>query len=187
MFYLTFGYLIFNTLYNKKKKTVFRVFAFLPKVFLAFYILSLVPVFTTIIHYRQLEDYKSLEIKDFSDIQSLTNLDAIYYYKSADNEFTVIVETKYENYISVCDRTVLEILDKAGMLDEKLIPQEISDISKILMFMIILGGVSAIFIALFVNDKKNIIFVLGLISFFIIMIFSTVVDTSSVTNFTINT
>lgn len=184
--YLIFGYLVFNILYNKKKKLVFKIFAFLPKVFLILYTLLLIPFFVSTIHYRQLEDYKNLEIKSISDIQNLTNLESIHYYKSDEKEYKIIIETKYQDYISICDQSMLEILDTAGALDEKLIPQEISDISKIIIFMIIACFVLAIIIALFVNDKKNIIFVIGFISFIILMAFISGIESVNSMNTAIN-
>lgn len=171
VFYLTFGYLIFNILYNKKKKLIFRIFAFVPKVFLILVAFMLIPLFITSIHYKFFNSYKKLEIKNVNDIQSISNVENIYYYKlgffSDADEYRIIVETKYDDYLGTCNQTMLELLDGVGIVNEKFIPQEINDISGLILFMVIGCWVLALILSFLVMDKNNVIFVIGFIAIFI--------------------
>ena len=122
------------------------------------------------VHYKRFEDYKNLEIKNVNDIQNLTNIQCIYYYnnhKEISNNYTVLIFTKYEKYTCETNQNVLQLLDAAGTVNDKLIPQEIKDMDSIYIILTIAIFGGSFLVAIFVKDKKNIVAVLGIMALFV--------------------
>ena len=175
---LIFGpYLIFNSLYNKKNKRIFKWLAFLPKLYLLAVTFALIPLFIFVIHYKKLDNYEELKIESYKDIENLTHIESIYYYEDIFNDnknYVIIINTKYKKYTGKVYQPILELLDTAGELNDKLVPHEISNITTLLITISVGLFIGATFIAIFVNDKKNVLVLIAIGALILISIISIV-------------
>ena len=171
-------YIVFNTLYNKKKKNVFLWLSLLPKSVLI--MLSFLPVVAVVfgIHYKEFNNYKEIGteiyyenisgILDFLNT-NIDDIEEVFWYTSNNEDFVVLVNTKYKDYKVITNQSFLEILDIASELDSDLMPHEIKDIT---VFLIISYIVAVVLGVIFIKDKKNILLITAIAGVILTVILS---------------
>lgn len=172
------SYLVFNTLYHKKKKTVFLWLSLLPKLVLV--IFSFAPLLAIVlgIHYKQFNNYEKIEIKknynyisEYLDLlkTDIDDIEEVFWYTSNNEDFIVLLDTKYKDYKVETKQSFLKLLDIASELDSDLIPHQIKDIT---VFLVISYVVAVVLGVIFIKDKKNILLITAIAGVFLIAMLS---------------
>lgn len=171
-------YLVFNTLYHKKKKTVFLWLSLLPKLVLVIFTFAPLLAIVLGLHYKQFNNYEEIEIKknynyisEYLDLlkTDIDDIEEVFWYTSNNEDFVVLLDTKYKDYKVETKQSFLKLLDIASELDSDLIPHEIKDIT---VFVVILYIIAVVLGVIFIKDKKNILLITAIAGFFLCVILS---------------
>ena len=173
-------YLVFNTLYHKKKKTVFLWLSLLPKLVLVIFTFAPLLAIVLGLHYKQFNNYEEIEIKknynyisEYLDLlkTDIDDVEEVFWYTSNNEDFVVLLDTKYKDYKVETKQRFLELLDIASELESDLIPHEIKDIT---VFVVISYIIAVVLGVIFIKDKKNILLITAIAGFFLCVILSNV-------------
>ena len=173
-------YLVFNTLYHKKKKTVFLWLSLLLKLVLVIFTFAPLLAIVLGLHYKQFNNYEEIEVKknynyisEYLDLlkTDIDDIEEVFWYTSNNEDFVVLLDTKYKDYKVETKQSFLKLLDIASELDSDLIPHEIKDIT---VFVVILYIIAVVLGVIFIKDKKNILLITAIAGFFLCVILSNV-------------
>lgn len=171
-------YIVFNTLYHKKKKTVFLWLSLLPKLVLVIFTFAPLLAIVLGLHYKQFNNYEEIEIKknynyisEYLDLlkTDIDDIEEVFWYTSNNEDFVVLLDTKYKDYKVETKQSFLKLLDIASELDSDLIPHQIKDIT---VFLVISYVVAVVLGVIFIKDKKNILLITAIAGVFLIVMLS---------------